>query len=284
MKVSREGLKLWYDGYNTQSGEKLYNPRSVVMALSNNNLGNYWTSSGPYDEIYYYISNNVADVRDDLALMIAGESVPVRIYEYAATSQNLKTKEEIFSAMVVYGFLKYEKGRVSVPNRELMEKFSDMLRKEPSLGYVYRLANISSKMLQATLAGDMDTMSEIITYAHNTEVPILSYNNETELSAVINLIYLAARDEYRVEREDKAGRGFVDFIFYPIRYDQDCIILELKVDHTPEDAIRQICEKEYALRFRGKTAEQIRYTGRILAVGISYNKKTKEHKCKVEGL
>lgn len=284
MKVSREGLKLWYDGYNTQSGEKLYNPRSVVMALSNNNLGNYWTSSGPYDEIYYYISNNVADVRDDLALMIAGESVPVRIYEYAATSQNLKTKEEIFSAMVVYGFLKYEKGRVSVPNRELMEKFSDMLRKEPSLGYVYRLANISSKMLQATLAGDTDTMSEIITYAHNTEVPNLSYNNETELSAVINLVYLAARDEYRVEREDKAGRGFVDFIFYPIRYDQDCIILELKVDHTPEDAIRQICEKEYALRFRGKTAEQIRYTGRILAVGISYNKETKEHKCKVEVL
>lgn len=127
-------------------------------------------------------------------------------------------------------------------------------------------------------------MSEIITYAHNTEVPILSYNNETELSAVINLIYLAARDEYRVEWEDKAGRGFVDFIFYPIRYDQDCIILELKVDYTPEDAIRQICEKEYALRFRGKTAEQIRYTERILAVGISYNKETKEHKCKVEVL
>lgn len=63
-------------------------------------------------------------------------------------------------------------------------------------------------MLQATLAGDTDTMSEIITYAHNTEVPNLSYNNETELSAVINLVYLAARDEYRVEREDKAGRGF----------------------------------------------------------------------------
>ena len=48
LKVSREGLKLWYDGYNTQSGEKLYNPRSVVMALSNNNLhyvlaDSFWT-------------------------------------------------------------------------------------------------------------------------------------------------------------------------------------------------------------------------------------------------
>ena len=43
--------KVWYDGYYTKSGERIYNPRSVVLALSNNNLGNYWTNSGPYDEI-----------------------------------------------------------------------------------------------------------------------------------------------------------------------------------------------------------------------------------------
>lgn len=45
-------------------------------------------------------------------------------------------------------------------------------------------------------------------------------------------------------------------IFYPIRYDQDCMILELKVDHKPEEAIAQIKEKEYALRFQRKTAER----------------------------
>ena len=37
----------------------------------------------------------------------------------------------------------------------------------------------------------------------------------SELAAVVNLIYLSARDMYRVEREDKAGKGYVDFIFYP---------------------------------------------------------------------
>ena len=46
------------------------------MSLSNNNLGNYWTSSGPYDEIYYYIENNVDAVRDDLALMVSGFRFP----------------------------------------------------------------------------------------------------------------------------------------------------------------------------------------------------------------
>lgn len=94
-----------------------------------------------------------------------------------------------------------------------MDKFTDMLQKEPSLGYVYRLAKESGRMLKATLENDTDTMCEILEKAHNTEIPLLNYNNETDLTAVINLVYLAARDMYRVEREDKAGIGYVDFIF-----------------------------------------------------------------------
>lgn len=285
IKVTREGLRYWYNGYHTFSGERVYNPRSVVCALRNNNLGNYWTSAGPYDEIYYYIENNAAAVRDDLALMVSGIPVPAKIREYAATSMNLNTKDEIFSSMVVYGFLSYENGKVSIPNKELMDRFDEMLQREPSLGYVYRLARASDRMLEATLSGDVDTMAEILELAHDTEVPLLRYNNETELSAVVNLVYLSARDRYRVEREDKAGTGYVDFIFYPETDKSiDCIILELKVDSSPEEAIRQIKTRKYDLRFRERIGEEQKYTGRILAVGISYNKKTKKHICRVEVL
>ena len=282
--VTRKGLRDWYNGYYTKSGERVYNPRSVVFALQFNNLANYWTSSGPYDEIYYYIRNNISDVRDDLALMISGESVTAKIQEYAATSMNLSTRDEIYSAMVVYGFLSYLNGKVCIPNRELMEKFDELLVKNESLGYVYRLAKESEKMLKATLAGDTLTMERILEFAHNTEVPLLSYNHETELSAIVNLVYLAARDSYRVEREDKAGTGYVDFIFYPYDTTADCIILELKVDHTPDEAISQIIDKKYALKFVPKLAGQRIYTGRILAVGIGYWRDSKEHSCKVEEL
>lgn len=280
--VTRKGLRDWYNGYYTKSGERVYNPRSVVFALQFNNLANYWTSSGPYDEIYYYIRNNISDVRDDLALMISGESVTAKIQEYAATSMNLSTRDEIYSAMVVYGFLSYLNGKVCIPNRELMEKFDELIVKNESLGYVYRLAKESEKMLKATLAGDTLTMERILEFAHNTEVPLLSYNHETELSAIVNLVYLAARDSYRVEREDKAGTGYVDFIFYPYDTTADCIILELKVDHTPDEAIAQIIDKKYALKFMPKHAGQKIYTGRILAVGIGYWKESKKHSCKVE--
>lgn len=282
--ITREALKWWYDGYQTVSGTRLYNPRSVVGSLSDNQLGSYWTSSGPYDEIFYYIDHNVEEVRDDLALMVSGIPVQTRIQEYAATSMNLTTRDEIFSAMVVYGFLSYENGKVSIPNKELMDHFSQMLLKEPSLGYVHRLSQASRRMLRATKAGDTRTMQEILEYAHDTESPLLDYNDEIELTAVVNLVYLAARDYYRIEREDKAGIGYVDFIFYPLDKTDDCIILELKAGHTPEDAIRQIKDRKYALKFHGKLGEERPYSGRILAVGIAYDKKNKKHKCKIEVL
>ena len=188
--------------------------------------------------------------------------------------------------MVVYGLLTYDAAtsQVFIPNKELMDKFNELLLSEDSLGYVHRLARESERMLKATLAKDTDTMLQILKFAHDTESPILTYNSEIELSAVVNLVYLAARDRYRVEREDKAGEGYVDFIFYPQRMGADSIILELKVDASPEEAIRQIKDKNYALRFRGKLGEKPKYTGRVLAVGISYSRKTKEHACRVEVL
>lgn len=281
--VTRDGLKTWYDGYQTAANQKIYNPRSVVLALKFNHLENYWTSSGPFDEISYYIRKNVADVREDLALMVAGNAVPAKVQEYAATSMELNTKDEIFSAMVVYGFLSHHKGKVSIPNKELMDRFRDMVEKEPSLGYVHRLAKESERMLKATLAGDTKTMEEILEYAHDTEVPLLSYNNEVELTALVNLIYLSARDSYRIEREDKAGIGYVDFIFYPeVDKTADCIILELKIDSTPQEAINQIKTRKYDLRFRGTLGKKSEYTGRILAVGISYDKKSKKQNCLTE--
>lgn len=281
--ISREELRVWYDGYHTRSGERMYNPRSVVAALCNNQIGSYWTSSGPYDEIFYYIEKNVDDVRDVLALMVAGEAVPAKVEEYAATSMNLDTKDEILSAMVVYGFLSCEDGKVSIPNKELMNQFGRMVQKENSLGYVYRLARESDRMLAATLAGNTEIMEEILSYVHDTETPLLNYNQEAELSAIVNLAYLSARDRYDIQREDKAGIGYVDFIFYPkINNRADGIILELKVDDTPEHAIQQIIDRKYALRFKGKLGETSLYTGRLLLVGIGYEKGTKVHRCKVK--
>ena len=169
-------------------------------------------------------------------MMVSGERVTSKMQEYAVTARELLTRDQIYSAMVIYRLLTYENGEVFIPNRELMDKFNELLLSNESLGYVHRLAKESTKMLNATLCKDTETMSEILEYAHNTKSPIFSYNSATELTAVVNLIYLAARDKYHIEREDKTGKGYVDFIFYPVKPASDGIILELKDKLNLEDA------------------------------------------------
>ena len=91
-----------------------------LRAVRFNQLSTYWTSSGPYDEIFYYIQNDIENIRDDLALMILGEGIDARVEEFAASAMKLRTKNQIYSAMVVYGLLTYTQGIVFIPNRELM--------------------------------------------------------------------------------------------------------------------------------------------------------------------
>ena len=78
---------------------------------------------------------------------------------------------------------------------------------------------------------------------HNTHSPLQAYSNEAELASIIRWVYLKALDSYRIERENKAGIGYVDFIFYPYNKSDDAIIMELKVNHTADEAIGQIKDR-----------------------------------------
>lgn len=283
-KITRKGLELWYDGYHTLSGKRLYNPRSVVCALNDNQLGNYWTSSGPYDEIYSYVNNDFVNIKEEITLMMAGIPVPANVQEYSSASMELTTKDAIYSAMVVYGFLSFADGNVFIPNKELMDKFAAMVCQKPMFGYMYRLAAESQKMLEATKKGDVKTMVAILEHAHNTESPLIRYSDEAELSKIITFVYLQAREFYDIRLEKRSGTGYVDYIFYPYNRKDDGIIIELKVDDTADNAIQQIKDRQYSKNFDGRLGEEYKCIGRILAVGIAYSRKdeNKRHTCKVE--
>lgn len=133
--VSYEELADGYDGYRTSNGGSLFNPRSVNLALSRGVCLNYWTETGPMNEIADCIEHNVDEVREDVVRLVAGIPVQVNLSGYGVAELRLDTRDEILSAMVVYGFLSYYDGELRVPNRELMGKFEQVLRRE-SMGAV----------------------------------------------------------------------------------------------------------------------------------------------------
>ena len=275
--VSFKEIKEWYNGYTTNKGKSIYNPRSVVCALRDDYCKSYWTSTGAMDEVLFYLKYNIAEVRNDIIEMVSKNSVEVYLdEEYRAGQDTLETKEEIYSAMIVYGFLSYYDGILKIPNKELMKEFEKALR-DKSFGKIVTIIGNSKKMLEATLNKDTITMKKIIDDIHNSEIPIFQYNDENSLSCVVSMAYLFAREEYRIEREEKTGKGYADFVFHPRKRNKTAFILELKKDTKPIKAINQMKEKDYAQKLREENEDK-----KILAVAICYNSKTKEHECMIE--
>ena len=276
-KVSFEEISNWYNGYMNEDGDRIYNPRSVIKALQNGTCISYWTNTGAMDEVKEYLKYNTLEVREDVIEMVAKEEIDITINEeFRAGQEAPKTKEEIYSAMIILGFLSYYDGYLKIPNKELMMEFEKSLKDE-AFGYISEIAKQSNKMLKATVNCDTETVVNILHDIHNSEIPILQYNDENSLACVITLAYLSARDQYRVEREEKTGKGYADFTFHPRRKNDTAFIVELKKDENPDVAIKQIIEKEYVEKLRKENKGK-----KVLAVAICYDSKTKEHSCKIE--
>ena len=270
-------LEKWYNGYLTAKGIRIYNPRSVVKALQNSYCTSYWTNTGAMDEVEEYLKYNILEIRDEVIEMVSGEEIDIFIdEEFRAGQGTPKTKEEIYSAMIVLGFLSYHDGYLKIPNKELMKEFEKALSDE-SFGYVSKIIENSKKMLKATVDRNTEVVEDILHDIHNSEIPILQYNDENSLSCVLTLAYLSARDTYRIEREEKTGKGYADFTFHPRRKNDIAFIVELKKDEEPDVALNQIKEKEYVEKFRKEHKDR-----KVLAVAICYNSKNKEHHCKIE--
>ncbi len=271
--VSYEALAEWYNGYHKTDGTKLFNPRSVTNALSDGVCKNYWTETGPMNEIAEVIEHNVDAVREDIVQMVAGNPVEIELEGYGASQLQLNSRDEILSAMVVYGFLSYHANELRIPNKELMMKFEKVLKRD-SMGAIAQIVNQSKEIFHATIDKDSERVAQYLEEVHDREIPFLVYNDENSMSCVVTLCYLYARTYYNISREEASGRGFVDYLFQPKKARYPSIILELKYDKSAEDAIRQIKDKKYI--------DKVRECQEILLVGINYDKKTKHHTCIIE--
>lgn len=115
------------------------------------------------DEVLYYLKYNIAEVRDDIIEMVSENSTNIILKEeYRAGQKSLKTKEEIYSAMVIYGFLSYYDGTLKIPNKEIMKEFEKAL-KDKSFGEVVDIIKSSDKM-KSTLNEDRKILAVAICY------------------------------------------------------------------------------------------------------------------------
>ncbi|MCD8017077.1 MAG: PD-(D/E)XK nuclease domain-containing protein, partial [Oscillospiraceae bacterium] len=193
---------------------------------------------------------------------------------------NFAGKDDVLTLLVHLGYLSYdqEQRSVHIPNKEVAQEFIASIETISSWGEVARSIQNSKSLLQAVWDVDGAAVAAGIEKAHQ-EVSILQYNNENSLSCTIGLAFYYAREYYNMVREMPTGKGFADICFVPRpnHLDKPAIIAELKWDKSIEAAISQIKEKNYPDCLRD-------YSGRLLLVGINYNREAKTHECAVEAV
>lgn len=270
-------MRQWYDGYCIGNEKSMFNPYSVIEAIYNDNYISYWSSTGAYDRVSHYIQMNFEGLKDDIINMLGGGKCAVKTSKFENDFTAVKSKDDVLTVLIHLGYLSYdsESGKCNVPNKEVAAELTNAVE-STNWKEIVKVIEKSEALLEATLRGDEELVAQGIDLAHDENTSILSYNDENSLSCVISIAYIYARNNYIFHREYATGKGYADIVLIPRNnIKSPALVIELKYNQTANTAIDQIKQKQYA----DKLAE---YSGEVMLVGISYDKETKTHTCKIE--
>lgn len=251
-----------------------FSPRSVVASIDHKKFGNYWTSTETYEALRIYIDMNYDGLKDDVVKLLAGEEVYLNTNKFQNDMTTFKSKDDVLTLLIHLGYLGYNSSNQTcyIPNKEVISSFVASVEDSSWNETTKALLN-SRELLEATWNQDEKKVAKYIEEAH-LDTSILTYNNENALSYTISIAYMSARNYYTIVKEMPSGKGYVDMVLIP-KDDKPAMIIELKWNQDVETAITQIKEKKYP-----KVLEE--YKDNLLIVGITYDKKTKKHICRIE--
>ena len=290
----------WYDGYlvsdavpveyreKYRSGEydpqiiSIYNPLSVVKAMTNGIIQNYWNKTETYEALAEYIRMNQDGLKDAVALMMDGGSVKIDISTYQNDMTTFTCRDDVLALLINLGYLKYNyvTKEVMIPNKEILDEFKTSTKSSEWIDTL-KAFKTSLELLDAIWACEEDKIAELLELAHD-RAGNKTYNGEAALSYGIQYAMYAAQKYYTTIQELDSGKGYADIVYLPSpKYpDKPVILMELKYNkdvRTPADQVR---ERNYPQILE-------HYAGNILIVSVNYDKDGKDadfkrHSCRIE--
>ena len=298
-------IKEWYDGYEVSDSippdpgyqeqkitgrEKeakkysLYSPLSVVKAVSNGVIQNYWNRTESYEALAEYIRMNYDGLKDAVVLMMDGGSVRVNIGTYQNDMTTFNGRDDVLALLIHLGYLKYNSDtrEVTIPNKEILDEFRSSTRSEEWLE-TFTSFRKSQELLNATWSCNEEKAAELLEWFHDT-AENKTYHSEAALSYAVQMAYYAGQKYYTTIQELDTGKGYADLVYLPApkHPDKPALLIELKYGRTVRTAADQIRDKNYPQKLE-------HYKDNILLVSINYDKDArstdvlyKHHSCSIE--
>jgi hypothetical protein len=159
-----EELKEWYDGY-LFGGEEIYNPWSVINYISKGCRPQaYWVNTGKNEILDDVLRVATDDITERLYDLLQGERVIARIDQNVVYRSFAEDPANIYSLLLVAGYLKTPKKElqadgsylceVSIPNREIAAVYkSEILTHFLQTGAITRTT--ANKIAESLYANDV---------------------------------------------------------------------------------------------------------------------------------
>ena len=255
-------LKENYDGYHFSANcPDLYNPFSLINALSRQSITHSWFESGTPTFLVKQIKNTEDDIRD----VLNPETSATTLATMSAFDSGLT------NLLYQTGYLTikdYDKNddvyTLGIPNREVeIGLFSALL---PLYTGKDEQSNDSAliKLRRAIRGGEVDKFMQTlksllsgIPYDLSEDKHEIYYENN--LFLIFKLVGFNATTEYRT------SDGRIDILLETSKY---IYIIELKLNGTAEEALSQIIAKDYGCPFETDGRE-------IIRIGVSFSKSTR---------
>ena len=283
--LSEAMVKEWYEGYRingTHGTLSVYCPASVLSAVRHKTFKNYWSHTESYSDLSTYIDLDLSGLRQAVALLLCDDPVSCNVSRFSNDVGEPKSRDELLTMLVHLGYLTCRKveddvADLAIPNKEIRMQFENNMKNDRWGPIVQDIAH-SASLLKATWSGDESEVARSVDRVHYDLTSSLDYNVEESLRCVIMVAYQAAKQYYKIEKEQSAGHGRADLIFVPKVLPDAApatpMVIELKWNKSADSAIQQIKDKKYPRTFENYPD--------VLLVGINYDVDSREHTCIIE--
>jgi hypothetical protein len=276
-KLEFADMQRWYDGYHLGNHIHIYNPKSVMDALTRGKIRNYWTKTETYESLKFYIDMDFDGLKEAIVQMLGGAHYRIDVNTFQNDMVNIESKDDVLTLLVHLGYLAYddEEQSIYIPNEEVRQEFVRAV-KNGKHKEVARLIQTSDYLLKSTLQMDEEAVAAALEEAHSAGTAPLFYNDEQALRSVIRFAYISCVDEFLRIEELPTGIGYADVVYLPKKgSSMPIMVIELKWNKSAEGAIEQIKNKNYPQALEGFGSD-------ILLVGVNYDVKSKKHSCVIE--
>nr|WP_240739211.1 AAA family ATPase [Marinitoga lauensis] len=251
-----KGLKEYYNGFSFDGEHYVYNPFSILKFFEEKEFQNYWFESGSPSFLYEYIKGRKITYEDLVKETVSAMDFSTREIE-DANANIFFTQAGYLTFKGKERYLLEEEYILDYPNIEVKSSFSKLI-----LEANYNIENSKIKELCKTIIksiqrNDIKTVIEEI----KKVISSIPYNlHKKEERYYHSLIYtILAMTGLNVRAEELTNLGRSDII---IEFNERVYIIESKLDKSAEEAIKQIKEKKYYEKYRGKE---------IYLIGININ-------------